>query len=67
MFINISNSARNKIKSMLNPQQSLLLYLKSGGCNGFEYKFKLLNTTIKPSQLDEEIKIGKNKIFICNK
>lgn len=67
MLISFTNSAKNKIKSLLNPRQSLFLYLKSGGCNGFEYKFKLLNNTTKPDKLDEEVKIGENRIFICNK
>ena len=43
--INITNNAWNKIIEITELQKpfSFLFYATSGGCNGFNYKFKLLN------------------------
>ena len=41
-IISVSNSAYKQLFKIakLNYTKNILFYIKSGGCNGFEYKFK---------------------------
>ena len=42
-MITITNIAKNKLINLIkNDGKSAFLYLKGGGCNGFSYKFKIL-------------------------
>ena len=36
--------------------KSVLLYINGSGCNGFSYKFKILQEDSKPHKFDEIIK-----------
>lgn len=68
MKIHISSSANKKIVEMIDKGgKSALLYIKGGGCNGFSYKFKILESIEKPHKLDEEYKTDSFKLFLCNK
>jgi iron-sulfur cluster assembly accessory protein len=68
MKISISDSAKTRIAKMIKEGgKSALLYIKGGGCNGFTYKFKILNTIEKPHKLDEEHDTDEFKLFLCNK
>ena len=42
-MITITNIARNKLKNIItsNEGKAAYLYLKSGGCNGFNYTFSI--------------------------
>ena len=55
-MITVSQSAKNKICEMVSKvdKKSILLYVKGGGCNGFSYNFKILDSDVKPNKLDEE-------------
>jgi len=69
-MISISNSAKTKLTNIIRDQnntKALYLYLRGGGCNGFEYKFKELTQDKKPSKLDEVIKIETFNLYICSK
>ena len=66
-IINITKTAGTKLKQIAknNNTSSLLFYVKGGGCNGFNYKFKPLTT--KPKKSDEVIQYDDIKIVVCGK
>ena len=69
-MIQISDIAKKKIIELIkkdNISKSVFLYLKGGGCNGFSFKFKLLENDIKPNKLDEHINIDNYNLYLCNK
>tara|TARA_B110000014_G_C19916453_1_gene474160 strand:+ start:406 stop:735 length:330 start_codon:yes stop_codon:yes gene_type:complete len=67
-MISISQSAKNVLTNLIKKDngQAAFLYLKGGGCNGFSYKFKILEEDKKPKKLDETINIGLNNLYLCN-
>ena len=67
-MITISKKATNTLLNLIKKEQgsSALLYLKGGGCNGFSYKFKILNSNEKPHKLDEVINIDSTKLYLCH-
>ena len=69
-MIKISLSAMNVLVNMIrkNDGSSVLLYLKSCGCNGFSYKFKILKDCDKIQKLDEKIQLDNSyNLYLCNK
>ena len=64
-MITISQTAKNKICEMMSKvdKKSILLYVKGGGCNGFSYNFKILDSDVNPNKLAttaseiEEVKV----------
>ena len=67
-MISLSDIAAKKIKKMIQKDgNSALLYLKGGGCNGFSYKFKILQKDEKPNKLDETYKLDNYNIYLCHK
>ncbi|WP_343189585.1 iron-sulfur cluster insertion protein ErpA [Buchnera aphidicola] len=54
-IITITKKAKKKINNINKKKRILRIYIKGGGCNGFQYKFKL------------EKKIKKNDIIIKKK
>lgn len=65
-LISVSNKAINQCQKILSITQSksLILSLKSGGCNGFEYKLETSSKDkINNSELYEKNGV---KIYICN-
>jgi len=47
MVINISHTAKSKLNELIRKNgKSALLYIKGGGCNGFSYNFKILDTNV---------------------
>ena len=65
-IINISSIALNKLKTIIteNNMKAVRLSLKTGGCNGFEYKLEPIQ---KLDKNDEHFfKDGVN-VYICNK
>ncbi len=68
-MIKISKLAQSKIKEMItnNKGKAAYLYLQGGGCNGFSYKFKVLNDDKKPNKLDEIVDVDGDKLILCNK
>jgi len=77
-MITISNIAKRKLLELIKKDnQSLFLYLKGGGCNGFSYTFKLIENN-KINKLDEKINLGTQidislninsdkNLYLCNK
>ena len=77
-MISITNIAKKKLIELIKKDnQSIFLYLKGGGCNGFSYTFKVINND-KINKLDEKItlsedidldlNINTNKnLYLCNK
>ena len=67
-MITISQSAKNVLQNLIKKEngKAAFLYLKGGGCNGFSYKFKILEEDKKPKKLDETINIGSNNLYLCN-
>jgi iron-sulfur cluster insertion protein len=67
-MIKITNVAKNKLINLIkNEGKSIYLYIKGGGCNGFSYKFKILNEDKKPNKSDEIIKLDNYNMYLCNK
>ena len=67
-MITITNIAKNKLINLIKKDgKSAFLYLKGGGCNGFSYKFKILEEDKKPNKLDETIKLDNYNLYLCNK
>ena len=68
-MINITNLAKFKIKEMIanNFGKAALLYINGSGCNGFSYKFKILQEDKKSNKLDEVIKLDDYNMYLCGK
>lgn len=67
-MITISSLAKTNLINLIKKDgKSAFLYLKGGGCNGFSYKFKILEKDEKPNKLDETFKIDKYNLYLCNK
>tara|TARA_Y100000389_G_scaffold179143_1_gene192905 strand:- start:427 stop:756 length:330 start_codon:yes stop_codon:yes gene_type:complete len=68
-MITISNNAKNMLINLIKKDNGLsaFLYLKSGGCNGFSYKFKILQNDEKPQKNDEVYQLDNYKLYLCNK
>ena len=67
-MISITSKAKTQINRIIkNNGKSALLYLKGGGCNGFSYKFKVLDKDEPPDKLDEKIKVNEHNLYLCNK
>lgn len=77
-MINITNNAKKKLLELITKDnQSLFLYLKGGGCNGFSYTFKVIENN-KINKLDEKINLSTQidlslninsdkNLYLCNK
>ena len=68
-MITITKLAKLKIIDMINNNvgKAALLYVNGSGCNGFSFKFKILNEDNKPHKLDEKIKIDDHNMYLCGK
>jgi len=68
-LITISTNALQKINTIIKSSNSkaILLSIKGGGCNGFNYKFFTLESDIKQDKLDEIVKIDNTNIHICGR
>ena len=67
-MIKITNVAKNKLINLIkNEGKSIYLYIKGSGCNGFSYKFKILNEDKKQNKSDEIIKLDNYNMYLCNK
>ena len=69
-MITITNIAKTRLKDIIrnNTGKAAYLYLKSGGCNGFNYTFSILEKDEKPEKIDEKIKIDdEHNLYICGK
>ena len=64
-IIQITKFAGSKLQEIAkkNNTDSLLFYVKGGGCNGFNYKFKPL--TEPPNKLDEVVPYEDIKVVVC--
>ena len=77
-MISITNKCKHKLIELIkNNNESLLLYLKGGGCNGLTYNFKVISNE-KINKLDEKISLASNididlninedkYLYLCNK
>ena len=60
--------AKNKLINLIEKSgKSAFLYLRGGGCNGFSYKFKILEKDEKPHKLDEQYKVNGYNLYLCRK
>ena len=68
-MITLTQNAKTKLLKLVNENgKSIFLYVKGGGCNGFSFKFKILDTLDKPHKLDETQFIDTNlPLHICHK
>ena len=66
-ILKLTPNAINQIKRILvsNNSKSLLLQIKGGGCNGFNYNLKPLETVDPPDKLDETVKQDDIIIHVC--
>lgn len=65
-LLSITKNASNKLLKIIeaNNSKGLLFYLNSGGCNGFEYKFKPINEFKNINNVYSKNNLN---IEICNK
>ena len=65
-LITITSLASKKLKQIITEENAkgLLLYVESGGCNGFGYKFKPINTFENKSNIYSENDLT---VEICDK
>jgi iron-sulfur cluster assembly accessory protein len=66
-LITISTLALGKIRNIIktNNAQALLVSIKGGGCNGFNYELAPLKENIKDNKYDEIMKIDNVNIHLC--
>jgi len=55
----ITENAANQVAGMKSPEEHLRVYISGGGCSGFNYGFKLDETTI-----DGDFSIEKNGVKV---
>lgn len=65
-IVNLSSTAIRQLENITKQSNSkyILLQIKSGGCNGFSYDFKPINTINKS---DEIIKFDNFNLHVCSK
>lgn len=65
-LLSISKTAIQQFRHILTQQnqQAIFIGLKSGGCNGFEYKIKPTNEV---GQDDEAFQVDNVKFLVCGK
>tara|TARA_A100001015_G_C14844156_1_gene653724 strand:- start:645 stop:977 length:333 start_codon:yes stop_codon:yes gene_type:complete len=68
-MIYMTKNAISKLINIIEVQngKSAFLYLKGSGCNGFSYKFNVLDYDKKPHKHDETYSLGKYNLYLCNK
>ena len=68
-LITISNIALGKIRNIIknNKSNAILLSVKGGGCNGFNYELTPLEKNIKTNKLDEIVKYDDVNIHLCGR
>ena len=66
-IIKITASASKKLSEIasIGNNKNLFFSLKGGGCNGFSYKFKILEEDKKRNKLDEIYDLGEKKLYLC--
>ena len=68
IMITLTNIAKKQLINLIQKNgKSAYLYLKGGGCNGFSYKFEILQDDKKPHKLDEKYDLGTKNLYLCNK
>jgi len=68
-MIKLTNNAKIQIINIIKNKKdcnSIFLYIKGGGCNGFSYKFKTFNDKTKTVNA-EIINIENYKLYLCKK
>ena len=65
-IIKVTNAAKYKLLDIIKESnaKALFFYLKSGGCNGFEYQFKTITNINNNNNLYKDDTL---KIEVCNK
>ena len=69
-LVSISSLALGKIKNIIksNNSQAILLSIKGGGCNGFNYNLTPLEKNIKNDKLDEIVKYNDDvTVHLCGR
>ena len=67
-MITMTAIAKRKLVDLIEKSgKSAFLYLRGGGCNGFSYKFKILQKDEKPHRLDEQYHIDGYNLYLCHK
>ena len=66
-IIKLTPNAIQQMKKIVtnNNSKSLFLQLKGGGCNGFNYSLKTLDTIESPNKLDETVKKDDVIVHVC--
>lgn len=65
-LITITCAAQKRLLEIINEsgKKSMLFYIKSGGCNGFEYRFKPINKITNKNNLYIKNNL---KVEVCDK
>ena len=65
-MLSITNLAKSKLKEIVRKNgKAALLYLRGGGCSGFEYKFQILKEDKKPNKIDDVVKVDDINLYVC--
>tara|TARA_B100000809_G_C14894960_1_gene444078 strand:+ start:50 stop:379 length:330 start_codon:yes stop_codon:yes gene_type:complete len=65
-MLSITNLAKSKLKELVSKNgKAAFLYLRGGGCSGFEYKFQILQEDKKPSKIDDVVKVDDINLYVC--
>ena len=65
-MLSITNLAKSKLKEIVRKNgKAALLYLRGGGCSGFEYKFQILQEDKKPNKIDDVVKVDDINLYVC--
>jgi len=65
-MLSITNLAKSKLKELVSKNgKAAFLYLRGGGCSGFEYKFQILQEDNKPSKIDDVVKVDDINLYVC--
>jgi|TARA_B110000495_G_scaffold194096_1_gene200065 iron-sulfur cluster assembly accessory protein len=69
-MITFTNIAKQKLIHLIssNSGSAAYLFIKGGGCSGFNHIFEILKEDKKPNKIDETVEIDKNvNLHICGK
>ena len=68
-MITLSNIAKKQLINLVKFKEgkALLLYIKGGGCNGFNYQFDILKNESKINKYSEIIKLDSYNLYLCDK
>ena len=66
-MIKASSKAVNQLKHILGKNKAIFFGVKSGGCNGFEYKLQPVSEGTNGDKFDELISVSGVPMIVCGR